>query len=288
MTDAPDALLVVGADGLLGSTVLTLAREQGRAALGTALAPAPGSGLIPLDLAATLDDWTPPPGCRAAILCAAITNLEACRRDPAATRRINVVQTLHLARRLADHDVFVTFISSNLVFDGSGPQVPDQAPTRPRTEYGRQKAEVEAGLAALGSRAAVVRLTKVLHSRWALFQGWVDALRAGRVIEPFADFVCAPIPLPLVARGLTEVARSRHPGIWQFSADTDVSYAAIARHLALRLGSAPDLVRPVASRDRGTLEHNPAHTTLDTSRTREELGLNFPPPMDAVDQAFPT
>ena len=286
MSLATDTLLVVGADGLLGSTLLEHARAQGRPALGTALAPRPGSTLLPLDLAALNDDWTPPPGCRSAVLCAAITSLEACRKDPTGTRQINVVQTLRLVRLLAASGIFVTFISSNLVFDGTGPHVPANAAPQPRTVYGRQKAEVEAGLSSLGPRAAVVRLTKVMHARWALFQGWIQELRAGRTIQPFADFVCSPIPLPLVVRGLAEVATGRKSGIWQFSGDADVSYAAIGRRLAQKLEANPALVQPVTSRDRVSLEHNPAHTTLDASRARDELGLVFPPALDAVDQAF--
>ncbi len=282
-----DALLVVGADGLLGSRLLSHARDQGWNVLGTALAPDPASGLLPLDLNADLDSWSPPAACRAAVLCAAITSLETCRRDPSGTRRINVTQTLRLAQRLASSGIFVTFLSSNLVFDGSGPHVPANAPTQPRTEYGRQKAEVEAGLLALRAPSAIVRLTKVMHPHLAVLQGWITALRANQTIQPFADFVCSPIPLPLVVHGLSLVARGRHSGLWQFSSDSDVSYAAIARRLAQRLDVPPERVQPVGCRDRPPLEHNPAHTTLDASRARDQLGLSFPPPLDAVDQAFP-
>src|SRR4029077_13292605 len=109
--------------------------------------------VLPLDLSQPPESWPALPECRAAVFCAAMTNLEQCRRDPAESRRINVVQTLHLARRLAEQNCFVVFISTNLVFDGAKPFRRQDDPTCPRTEYGRQKAEVEAALAGLGERA---------------------------------------------------------------------------------------------------------------------------------------
>ena len=286
---AAGSLLVVGADGLLGGSLVDLGRRDHQPVHGTTLLPAspPAPDLAPLDLTRPLDGWTPPPGVRSAILCAAITRLDACRNDPAGSRLINVDRTLELARRLTDAGVFVTFISSNLVFDGTLPRLAADAPFRPQTEYGRQKAEVETALRELPRPlTAVVRLTKVLHSKWPLVQGWLDALRAGRPVQAFADFVCAPIPLALVVRGLNAVSRGRRSGTWQFSADTDVSYADIARHLARGIGAPESLVEAVPSDTRTNLEHNPAHTTLDASRARSELGLAFPPPLATVEQAF--
>lgn len=287
--NAPGSLLVIGADGLLGGSVVALARRHGWPVHGTTLAPAqpPAPDLAVLDLREPPGAWRPPADTRAALLCAAITRLDACRADPAGSRLINVTRTLELARHLTDAGIHVTFISSNLVFDGTRPNVAADAPFQPRTEYGRQKAEVETALRELPrDLTAVVRLSKVVHGNWPLIHGWLDALRAGRPVQAFADFVCAPIPLALVVRGLAEVARGRRPGTWQFSADTDVSYADIARHLARRIGAPESLVTGVASHGGANLEHNPAHTTLDATRASAELGLAFPPPLTAVEQAF--
>lgn len=99
---------------------------------------------------------------------------------------LDVVGTLRLAHLLAEHGCFVVVISSNLVIDGIKPfRLPDE-PTCPRTEYGRQKAEVEAALANLGDRAALIRLTKVFHARMPLTLGWVQSLREGKPIRLFA------------------------------------------------------------------------------------------------------
>lgn len=277
-------LLIVGADGLLGGALLHRARAAGVPCQATRLAPtAADPALHSLDLAAPLDAWEPPAPTHAALLCAAVTRLDACRADPARTRHINVVQTLELARRLTARGVFVVFPSSNLVFDGDLSRTPADHPVHPRTEYGRQKAEVEAGLRDLGPHIAIVRLTKVVHPDWPLLRAWRDALAAGQPVHPFPDLVCAPIPLDRVVDGLLAIARDRRAGLWQFSAARDVSYADLARHVADRLNAPAALVQPRPAGDLGGVEHRPAHTTLDTSRARRELDLEFPDPLAALD-----
>jgi len=239
-----------------------------------------------LDLSQAPDRWPVLPPCRAAVLCAAITSLEQCRRDPIGTRKVNAEHTLALAQRLAEQGAFVVFLSTNLVFDGTKPlRLADEA-TCPQTEYGRQKAAVEAGLAALGVRHAVVRLAKVFHSGLPLVRDWMDSLRAGKPITPFADMVCAPITLDTVLQGLARVAENELEGRWQFSPLEDVSYAAIATEVGRLVQADLSLIRPGSARQLASLEHLPAHTTLDARETRAKLGLDFPEASRVIAQSL--
>lgn len=279
-------ILIVGTEGLLGSTLLKLGQERGLNVFGTMIEPDSKSPqILQLNLSKALGEWLPPSDCRAAMLCAAITSLDACRRDPAGTRHINVTQTLRLTEMLLAAGVFVVFISSNLVFDGSRPLRRAEEATCPMTEYGRHKAAVEAAYAAFGDRVAIVRLTKVTNPRWALVHGWMEAARSGKPVEAFGDFFCAPIPLEVAAGGLLKVAEEERSGTWQFSADSDVSYADIARHIVLRMNGDKSLLKAVSSQSAG-LEHSPAHTTLDATRARRELGLVFPEPLRVIENTF--
>ncbi|MBX3745127.1 MAG: sugar nucleotide-binding protein [Verrucomicrobiae bacterium] len=279
-----DAILVVGGDGRLGAALIEEGRRRGLPmAHTTRRDPAPAPSGFHLDLAHPVSDWLPPRAFRAALLCAAVTRLETCRSDPAGTRRINVTHTVALAESLARAGIFVVFPSTNLVFNGSRPRPAPGDPPSPQTEYGRQKAAAEAALAALADAVAVVRLTKVLHPDWDLLRNWIASLRAGRIIRPFSNRVCSLIPLDLAIQGLLTVAREARAGVWQFSADDEVTYAEIARHLALRLGTDPALVEPVVA---DPVEDAPAHAALDASRARRELGLHFPPSLAALDHVL--
>lgn len=266
--------LVVGGDGLIGRTLTLHLRERGEPVVVTTLLETGLPDAIPFDLAASA--WPALPEARAAILCAAVTSQEQCRRDPAGTRQINVVQTLKLIEQLIGAETFVVFISTNLVFDGCQPQCPANAPFSPQAEYGRQKAEVEQALAQWPDRTAVVRLTKVFHPGLPLLQNWRRELEAGRPVKAFADYRCSPIPLRLVVAGLARIALERRPGCWQFSGPADVSYAELAQQVARHCGTDTSLVH-AAPAPTGMLEHLPAHTTLDAQRARRDLQLVFPP-----------
>lgn len=277
--------LVVGVDGMLGGALRAALEATGAPTLGTALQPdAPTPGCLRLDLAESVARWPIPDAVSTAFLGAAITSLEACRADPAWTRRINVEGTVRLARLLLDQGAFVIFPSTNLVFDGSASfRRADERPN-PQTEYGRQKAEVEAALLVQGRRVAVVRFTKVLAPRLRLLSGWRAALRAGAPVHPFHDMVMSPVPLTFVTQVLLSVAAQQTAGILQVSGAEDVTYAQAARRLADRLGAAPDLVQPISARDAGLPpEWTPPHTTLDTSRLCGDLGLSAPDPWAALD-----
>ena len=280
---AGGTVLVVGADGEIGTAV---ARQL--EALGTPVARTSRRGTadsLPLDLAAAASSWALPSGVSAAVLCAAVSSTEACWNDPVEARRVNVEATLELARRLAVAGSRLVFLSTNLVFDGSVPFVPADAPRCPRTAYGRMKAEVETELFALDAATTVVRLTKVVGRPLPVFTRWREALARGEPVHPFSDMVMAPVTRVVAASVIAAAAREPLGDILQVSARADVSYAEVARRLAVRWGFSADLVKPMVTAGAGLrLEHVPSHTTLDPSAVRDRLGLQPPDPWAAVEE----
>jgi len=134
-----------------------------------------------------------------AYLCAAITNVKTCERDPARTRYINVERTQTLIDKFLTQGIHVVFLSSDLAANSG-------------SEYGSQKRAVERYLE--GKDATVVRLGKVITAKAGLLTDWVRELEAGRPIEPFDDCSFAPISLEMVLHilGDEELLRA-HPEI---------------------------------------------------------------------------
>lgn len=279
--------LVVGADGKIGGALVADLKRAGRAVRGTVLDPRDADeDRDVLDLAGPPESWACP-SAEVAYLCAAVTRLEDCRRDPERAFRVNVEGTCGLARRLVGAGAFVVFLSSNEVLDGHAPLAGADDPVCPATEYGRQKAEAERRLLALGGSVAVVRLTKVLGSGFALFAQWAAAMKAGRAVHPFSDRAMAPVPLAFVVAALRGIGERRLAGIWQVSGERDVSYAEAARLGARALGLDEDLVQPVAAGPAGPGEPlSRLHTTLRSDRTCEALGLRVPAVDETIRTAF--
>jgi dTDP-4-dehydrorhamnose reductase len=282
----PKTTLVVGVDGQIGKALWSRLAISGAAAWGTSRRPCSAAGVLPLDLADEPRSWHLPRDVETAYLCAAVASLAACRASPAESALVNVERTAALGQRLVEAGAFVVFLSTNLVFDGSLPFRSPRDDVSPATEYGRQKAEAERRLLALGNAVAVVRLTKVLGPATPFLAQWRADLARAEPIRPFSDVVMAPLPLGFVGESLARLAGARRPGLFQLSADRDVTYAQAARRMARRLGADPQLVRAIGCEESDVvLESNPRHTTLDTTRWQSELGAAPPSPWQSIDEA---
>lgn len=275
--------LLVGGDSEIGAATHLHLRTLGKNAVATTRRLEFASSNRPLlDLAADLSSWEPPPGTSAACIFTAIARLAACAADPAGSAYINVVQTLTLVERLIAKNIYVLFLSSNQVFDGSTPQVRADAPASPVSEYGRQKARAEAGLRKRmlrGEPVGILRLAKVVSPTMPLLHSWVRALSAGEPIRAFHDMTMAPTPMEQVSGAIAALLEHRVCGVFQLTGPEDVSYANIAYHLARQLGADPELVGSVGAIEAGMPEGSaPRHTTLDSSAMRHRFSITTPGP----------
>jgi dTDP-4-dehydrorhamnose reductase len=274
--------LVVGADGVIGGRLARVLAGTGRSVTGTTRRAAePAADLIHLDLASA-GGFDALPLCRAAVICAAVTSMERCQKDPAATRWINVTNTVRLARHLLAAGSHVIFLSSNTVFDGRQPGARATDSTSPRTEYGRQKADAESQLLSLDGQITVVRFSKIIPPEMSLLKGWVRDMRSGRRIHPFSDSCMSPVSLSFAVELLCRALDAPVTGIIQASAKSDITYEQAARNLARRLGCDEQLIEPVSCVQRG-IAYSPANTTLDTSGLAA-LGLEAPQVLSVLDE----
>lgn len=274
--------LVIGADSEIGEALAARLEIVGTPVIRTSRRGTPGS--VPLDVEALPDDWLPPLGVFSAVICAAVTSTVACRDRPDESRRMNVDATVALGRRLVNAGIRIVFLSTNMVFDGSTPFTPATAARCPRTAYGQMKAEAEERLLELGAGTTIVRLTKVLGRSLPVIDQWRESLGRGEAIRPLSDLVFAPVSLDLATTVIAAAAREPQGPILQVSARADISYADVATRLVASWGAAPSLVKPATAADlRLTLEHRPAHTTLDASAVLDRLGIEPPDPWAAID-----
>lgn len=277
--------LIVGGDSFVGRATADYLEQQEVAVVRTTRrGSGVGARIIYLDLARRLEGWEPPPGVRGACICAGAARLSECADDPTATAWINVHQTLELVDLLVRREIFVVFLSTNQVFDGSRAHIPPGTPHSPVSEYGRQKAAAERRLMREIDNAApvaILRLTKVVARNMPLIEQWRTSLRARRTISAFSDMQLAPVPVDVVAQSIGALLSAREPGIYQLSGPEDVSYLDLARLLAQRVGAEAWLVTETTATQAGLpVGATPSHTTLDSSTLEALHGIVVP----AVDE----
>lgn len=212
-----------------------------------------------LDLSLDVNNFEIPKQIKVAVICAGVTSIKKCEEDPELSRRINVLNTFEIAKRLVGSGVFVVFISSNAVFDGRSPFSRVTDPACPTTEYGRQKAEVEKKLTQFFGCVGIVRFSKIIVSDMPLFRTWIQDLQADRLIYPFSDKLFSPITLGAAVDKINFVLMNKISGITQLSGDVDISYWEAACFIASQLGLRKELIRPIFAND-------PRYTTLDCYR----------------------
>ena len=178
------------------------------------------------------------------VFCAAITGLANCENNPSFSHRVNVENTLNLARLLSRNAEYLLFLSSDQVLGGSIGGHGENKLSDSKSEYGRQKAEAEVGFMSL-SNAGVLRLGKVVHEDWPLFRNWKKRLRAGERIEAYVNLNLAPVRIEDVVLKIDELLKAKEPSIARFAASEEISYFMFAKEMARELGVDPCLVRGV-------------------------------------------
>jgi dTDP-4-dehydrorhamnose reductase len=286
---SPLRVLVIGADGTIGSALSRHLLDLGHNVFKTTRRKLANTSAysIFLDLAEPVAETERLPDVDVAIICAAMARFADCRTRPDLARQVNVISTSSLARRLTNRGTFVVRLSSSAVFDCLSPHALADQQTAPRSIYGRLQADAEAALLGFGSSSTVLRLTKILTPQSSLFKDWVCHLLQGRSIEAFTDHTLCPLPLAAAVDAATAVLSSRQRGIFQISGSRDISYANLARHLALRLNVPVARVTPVRAVERGIPENEVTpFTSMDTTRLTALTGFIRPEPLAVMDDVL--
>jgi len=183
----------------------------------------------------------------AAVFCAAMSKLSDCETNPEKSRKINVLATSRIIHSLTQSGVFVLFLSSSQVFDGTQPfRRPTEKPC-PVNQYGKQKAEAEDEILKIPN-TAILRMAKVIHPNLPLFQKWKHKLIAGESIYSYKNYYFSPVELNKVVKTINLIIEKKQPGIHHTLSGEDVSYYDYAINLGKLLGVDLSLIEGVEAK----------------------------------------
>src|SRR5690606_21672738 len=128
-------LLVTGAAGQLGRTLMAQAAALGLKAVGVDVAE------MPLDCRAAIEQVIGAAKPSFVMHCGAITNVDGCEAEPLLAYRINGMATAWIAEAAARAGAGMAYVSTDFVFDGSldGTPYPVDAAIKPLSVYGASK-----------------------------------------------------------------------------------------------------------------------------------------------------
>jgi dTDP-4-dehydrorhamnose reductase len=280
-------LLVVGANGLLGSNVVDAGQQRGWNVSGTYHSTRPNFD-IPLtqfdlgDYAGfddVLDEYDPD----VVVNCAAMTDVDGCEQDAERAQLLNGDAPGGLAAHCETRDVYFVHISTDYVFDGTArdPYV-EAATPNPVQAYGESKLAGERAVQSESETALIARLSFVwgIHrSSGGLtgFPAWVrDQLRSGESVPLFTDQWVTPTRAGQAAETLLDLIVMGQRGHYHVACTSCVTPYEFGRVIAEQMGADSALVREGSMGDVDRAATRPTYSCLDIGNVEDVLGRTQP------------
>jgi dTDP-4-dehydrorhamnose reductase len=270
-------ILVTGASGLLGSTLVPHLRAVGHSVIchaRTNEADVHADLRDPVQAGSVLEKESP----EVIVNLAALTDVDACERDPQAAYLANVriVENLAVWIRNAGAGCHLIQVSTDQVYDGPGPH--KEEPVTLCNYYGFSKYAGE--LAAATVSSTVVRTNffgpSRISTRRSLSDWLVKSLAEGNPITVFEDIRFSPLALQHLAEILGVVIAKRHPGVYNLGSKGGMSKADFAYALAGILGlSTVNVTRGKYHRSENQA-CRPTDMCMDSSRFEKQFAVELP------------
>ena len=281
-------ILLTGANGLLGQKLVALLRQQPEVAL---LATSRGENRLAdcyPDLRFVALDVTDATQVRQVLAqeqpthiihTAALTQVDTCELNQTDCWLQNVTAVEYLADVCASHDIHLTHLSTDFIFDGSTGPLAEDAPPAPISRYGASKLAAEQVVqGTAGLRWAIARTVLVygvLHgSGRSNLVLWVrDSLRAGRRIQVVSDQWRTPTLAEDLAQGCWLLARANARGVYHLSGEEMLTPYEFADRVADYFGLDKSLIERVDASTFTQPARRPARTGFIIEKARCELGF---------------
>jgi len=217
-------ILITGARGQLGHDAALEAAQRGWDVIGVDI-----EDFDLTDRAATLAALAAAaPGC--VIHCAAYTAVDKAEAEPEQARAVNEGGTRNVAEYCAARGIWMIYVSTDYVFDGSGDSPHETGePPAPLNVYGATKLAGERAVQALCGRYMIVRASWVFGNHGGNFVKTMLRLGAERAqLKVVSDQIGAPAYTAHLARLLCDMAARPTGGIYHAANAGACSWAAFA------------------------------------------------------------
>lgn len=279
-------LLVTGAAGQLGRTLMAQAGALGLRAVGVDVAE------MPLDsrdaIEATMQVHRP----KFVMHCGAITNVDGCEAEPLVAYRINSMATAWVAEAAARVDAGMIYVSTDFVFDGTlaGTPYPVDSAIKPLSVYGASKRLGEEAVLAHGREDFYV-----IRTSWVFGPGGknfpraiLNRARSGGALKVVTDQVGRPTMTHDLAAAMLDVFKLKPAGgIYHAANEGQCSWHQFAVDTLTAAGMTDIEVGTQTAKDLNLPAARPAWSVLDTDKLAAVRGKHLPHYLDALARHVP-
>jgi dTDP-4-dehydrorhamnose reductase len=277
-------LVVTGASGLLGASVLRSAVDLDWKAVGLChhhVIRDPSLEACSVDLtdeSATrriLFDLRPD----TIVHCAAATNVDWCEDNPQQAKSINVQASAFLAEIASALNARLIYISTDSVFDGKKGRYVETDKPAPLNVYAASKLAGERETLRRNPSAIVVRVSIYgwnAQDKDSLAEWILRRLKHGTEVPGFTDVYFTPILVNHLAPLLFEMLQHELVGLYHVTGSERISKFEFARRVATAFGFDAERVKPCRLQDMNLRAARPLDASLNTEKIRFTLGRSMP------------
>jgi dTDP-4-dehydrorhamnose reductase len=285
-----DKLLIIGATGLVGSKLASVAINHGYQAYNTQnkrQSSLPNSEQLDVtDNEATLRlvRKVQP---NVIINTAALTNVDYCESNQREAERVNVGGARNLAEAARQNESRLIQISTDSVFDGTYGHYDEFDTPRPINYYATTKLEAERVVSHLSNYAIArpsvvygwhpqvteVRSDSTKQMNFGMFV--LDKLEKKENVKTIRDQYSSPTFADNLADALLRLARSPQNGIFHTAGRSCLSRYEFASKLSQLFGYPASLVQPVFSSEFPQVARRPRNSCLRVEKAERALGMRF-------------
>ncbi|MDB2248599.1 dTDP-4-dehydrorhamnose reductase [Halorubrum ezzemoulense] len=276
-------VLVVGASGLLGGNVTSVALGRGKTVTAVYHSEDPGfdcpSHQIDITASTAVDDLVTEVDPDAIINCAAMTDVDGCESDPEQAHAVNADGAEHVARAADSVDAALIHTSTDYVFDGeeTAPYSENAEPD-PSQVYGESKLTGERRVREVHSDPLIARLSFVYgrslpDGSISGFPAWVlEKARKGDSIPLFTDQRVSPSYAKATAKTLLDLLEADQEGTFNVASRSCVTPSEFGELIVEEAGFADATLTESSMSDVDRDAERPQYTCLDTTAVEEALG----------------
>lgn len=233
-------ILILGAEGYIGSALWAYFHSLQKNPMGTARQPKQGLAVFQGDLK-HLESFVSKSSSFSHVLIAfGKTKLMECEQFPKETSQINVKNTVEIAKFFHSLGVIPIVFSTDYVFDGVKGNYQEEDVTNPLNEYGRQKVALESLIQQTCPNALILRLSKVYSLEGIGGKTLIDEMHTrlveGRCVQAAQDQIMTPIYLEDVCKAINGLIEHKATGLFHLSSCTPISRYELACQVAKRYG----------------------------------------------------
>lgn len=277
-------ILVTGASGLLGASILLEAAAQGRRVAGISqrhIFHPSGVDAFRVDLEdfdatrKTVASLRP----ASIIHTAAATNVDWCEDHEEQVHRLNVGATAFLAGLAAELGVPFLLVSTDSVFDGHKGNYSEEDLPAPLNVYARSKLAAETEVGRAHPSALIVRVNMYgwnAQKKKSLAEWVLSELSAGNQVPGFTDICFSPMLVNHLAEILLGMLDCGLSGVYHVAGAESMSKYEFARRVAITFGLDGGRVVAAQASEAGLRAVRPRNTSLCTKKICKDLGRAMP------------